>query len=104
MNIVMKRDKIYESYRLKPIEIVMEENPEGWLAVGIGTYRNKIMRWTINPNMLKRFGDGHKRWYSLIQKKVNGNYTHVCQKAHYWHESWFEKDAILEFEDNEFEL
>jgi len=53
--------------------------------------------WTINDQMFPKFGNN--KTYSFVKINYLSRYTHRCQEdGHYYHESWFIPDVLLEDE------
>jgi hypothetical protein len=95
-----------QQYKLRPLKDILDESSKDWREVG-GEWRNVKRSWVINRYMASIFGDG--RYYTFKPKSEHGLfgsrgiYTHTYS-GYYWHESWFERELIMEFNDEDFLL
>ena len=90
---------------LRPLEDILDDSPKDWHEMS-GEWRNGKRSWVINRSMSLLFGDGRYYTFKPINRDnhyVNGIYTHTYS-SYYWHESWFEKDLIMKFNDEDFLL
>jgi len=92
-----------DQYKLRPLEDILDDSPKDWNEMS-GEWRNGKRSWVINRYMALLLGDNLYHTFKPITKDNYAlNYTHI-HSGYYWHESWFEKELIMKFNDEEFLL